>query len=236
MKKFTSIVVGLATITTLALATTMNAGAVTLPAEYVRQDAAVVAAIAEHEKTQETAHQMAECARELGLDESHETIVTAKEIWSDSAIILSELYEETKGPKEITISMQPHMPTKLSAAAFNKMLEGTPMAGTGEGFVRMEERYGTNGLFAIGVAGSESGIGAACYGHNPYGMLSRGRLITYSSWEEATMAFGKLIDSNIYARASSIGAINQIYCPGDGGYWSTKVNSIMNSRLGKLYA
>ena len=33
---------------------------------------------------QETAHQMAECARALGLPEECETIQTAKEIWNES--------------------------------------------------------------------------------------------------------------------------------------------------------
>lgn len=233
MKKVRKAIVAIATLAALTLA---NANAVMLPVAYVGKDPDIVAQIEDCVKVQDTAHEMAELARELGLSEDHEAIVSAKSIWAEQQSQIDSLQQDLNNPRDVSISMAPHVPTGLTAAAFNKMLEGTAMAGSGQAFVNMEAATGTNGLFAIGVAGSESGIGSACYGYNPYGMLSGGKLICYNSWAEATMAFGKLIASSTYRNASTVSAINSIYCPGDGGYWTQKVTTSMNQRLGILYA
>lgn len=231
MKNVRKAVVAVAAMAALTLA---NAGAVMLPAAYVGKDPDIVAQINGCVDVQEKAHEMAELARALGLEESHDAIQSAKSIWAEQQDQIDCLQEELNNPRDVSISMAPHVPSGLTAAAFNKMLEGTAMAGTGEAFVKMEKATGTNGIFAIGVAGSESGIGSACYGYNPYGMLSGGGLICYNSWAESTMAFGKLIASGTYSRASTVSAINSIYCPGDGGYWTQKVSSFMNQCLRKV--
>nr|DAU33581.1 MAG TPA: autolysin E [Caudoviricetes sp.] len=231
MKKLLKIVAVVAAVTA---ALCINASAVKLSTVYVGIDENLQSQINEEKTKQKNAHTMAEAARALGLDETHAAITEAQDIWADSQEQISKLSGMLTASREIDVPFGPHTPTGLTAAAFNKMLEGTAMAGTGASFVRMEQETGTNGLFAIGVAGSESGIGAACYGYNPYGMLSSGGLICYSSWGDATMAFGRLIASNTYRRANSVSAINAIYCPGDGGYWTSKVNSFMRSKLAKL--
>ena len=231
MKKLLKIVAVVAAVTA---ALCINASAVKLSTVYVGVDEKLQSQINEEKTKQENAHTMAEAARALGLDENHAAITEAQVIWADSQEQISKLSGMLTASREIDVPFGPHTPTGLTEAAFNKMLEGTAMAGTGASFVAMEQATGTNGLFAIGVAGSESGIGAACYGYNPYGMLSSGGLICYSSWGDATMAFGRLIASNTYRRANSVSAINAIYCPGDGGYWTSKVNSFMRSKLAKL--
>ena len=231
MKKITKLIAG----ATLAITTLMGtAGAITLPVEYVGQDPTIVAQINEQTNKQSDAHQMAELARGLGLGEDHDAITAAQDIWAESQSQIEVLQSQLNADRDVNISTAPHTPSGLTAAAFNKILEGTPMAGTGQAFVDIENVYGTNGLFAIGVAGSESTIGRYCYGNNPYGMLSGGGLIQYSSFYDATLAFGKLIASNTYDDLYSVSAINSVYCPGDGGYWTTKVNYYMTSSLGKL--
>lgn len=217
-----------------AAALCINAGAVKLSVEYIGIDTTIQTQIDSAKAKQMNAHAMAEAARALGLDENHDAISDAQTIWADSQEQISKLSGMLQSSRDVNVPFGPHQPTGLTATAFNKMLEGTAMAGTGEAFSRMEKETGTNGLFAIGVAGSESGIGAACYGYNPYGMLSRDGLIRYGSWGEATMAFGRLIASNTYSRANTVSGINAIYCPGDGGYWASKVTYFMNNRLARL--
>ena len=231
MKNVRKAVVATATVAALTLA---NAGAALLPVAYVGQDPDIVAQINDCVEIQDKAHEMAELARELGLEETHDAIQSAKSIWTEQQDQIDCLQQELDDPRDVSVSMAPHVPSGLTAAAFNKMLESTAMAGQGTAFVKMEQETGTNGIFAIGVAGSESGIGSACYGYNPYGMLSGGRLICYNSWADATMAFGRLIASGTYARASTVRAINSIYCPGDGGYWTQKVTTFMNQCMGKI--
>lgn len=234
MFKFKKITVSAFIAAFAAVLFTASAGAVSISAKYAGVDPAIESKIAAYKQTQETAHQLAESARKLGFDESHDAIVDAKSVWADSQDQITQLSKMLYASREISVPFGPHQATGLTAAAFNKMLEGTSMAGTGASFVAMEQATGTNGLFAIGVAGSESGIGAACYGYNPYGMLSSGGLICYDSWGDATMAFGKLIASRTYRNANTVSAINSIYCPGDGGYWTSKVNSFMNQRLARI--
>lgn len=238
MKKFL-----LTTVITL-LATFMMASAIELDASYIVDDTNTIAAINEQKELQDTAHNMAEAARTLqasGVLKDHEasgTIVLAQAIWADSQTKIDELTTKLNELKSVDISFNPHTKTNLSAAAFNKMLYGTAMAGTGQSFEDMEQSTGTNGLFAIGVALSESGVGSACYNHNPYGILTSGGLKYFDSWGDATQYFGELIAGmrgvTSYKYANSVEAINAIYCPGDGGYWSSKVRYGMNTYLNKL--
>lgn len=215
-----------------------NAGAIVLNPEYVGVNAALQDQINEHRETQETAHAMAEAARALGLAETSETIITAQEIWADSQTEIDNLTAAISASQDVEIPFGPHSTTNLSASAFNKMLEGTPMAGCGDALVRMEQTTGTNGLFTIGVANSESSFGAACYNNNPFGILSSGGLRYFDSFDSAIQYFGSLIAGNegvsAYARATTIEGINDIYCPGDGHYWSYKVRNTMNNCLAKI--
>ena len=135
MKKITKLIAG----ATLAITTLMGtAGAITLPVEYVGQDPTIVAQINEQTNKQSDAHQMAELARGLGLGEDHDAITAAQDIWAESQSQIEELQSQLNADRDVNVSMAPHTPSRLTAAAFNKILEGTPMAGTGQAFVDIE--------------------------------------------------------------------------------------------------
>lgn len=228
----------------MAMAVIVTAGAIQLSPEYIGEDPILAAQIDKHLEIQDYAHSMAEAARELkaaGMlteDDANATVTSAQEIWSDSQTEIVALEQAMNKMREVEIPFGPHQPTNLSASAFNTMLAGTPMAGTGEALVRMEQTTGTNGLFTIGVANSESSFGAACYNNNPFGILTSGGLKYFDSWGSAIQYFGELIAGkqgvSAYARASTIEGINDIYCPWDGRYWSSKVRNTMNNCLAKL--
>ena len=231
MKKLTKLVAATMAAAMMLMST---AGAIVISGEYLGPDPEVQAQINTYNQKKADAHEMAELARGLGFYEDHVIITEAQRIWSESHEQVLALQKNLYQDQDVTISWAPHVATGLSAKAFDKILEGTPMAGYGYAFENMEKTYGTNGLFAIGVAGSESTIGRHCYNNNPYGMMSSGGLIYYSDFGAATMAFGKLIASSTYAGCYDISDINAIYCPGDGGYWTSKVESVMSTVLNKL--
>lgn len=227
-----------------AVSVTSVAGAIHLSPEYVGVDSAITSQIAEHTATQDAAHDMAEAARTLKsvgmLDAAiaDATVASAQEVWHNCQEQITSLTAAQTAMREVDIPFGPHQQTGLTASAFNKMLAGTPLAGTGASWERMEKTTGTNALFAIGVSNSESSFGAACYNHNPFGILTGGGLKYFDSWDSAIQYFGELIAGqqgvSAYARATSIEGINDIYCPGDGHYWSQKVRATMNSCLAKL--
>ena len=238
MKKlFTTVSIMLSSLAIL-ISMQANAGAIVLGSAYVGVNQAIQNQIDEHLEKQDTAHAMAEAARELGLSETSETIVTAQQIWEDSQKEITNLTAALNAEREVEIPFGPHSPTHLTAYAFDEMLAGTPMEGCGKALVNMERTTGTNGLFTIGVANSESSFGAACYNNNPFGILTSGGLKYFDSFDSAIQYFGELIAGqqgvSAYARASTIEAINDIYCPGDGHYWSQKVRTTMNNCLDKI--
>lgn len=235
----TLIVTAIAAVTVVA-----TAGAIQLSPEYVGVDPVITNQIAEHTETQDTAHNMAEAARTLkaaGMMDAataDATVASAQEVWHSCQDQIVSLTAAQTAMREVDIPFGPHQQTGLTASAYNKMLEGTPLAGTGASWERMEKTTGTNALFAIGVSNSESSFGAACYNNNPFGILTGGGLKYFDSWDSAIQYFGELIAGqqgvSAYARANTIEGINDIYCPGDGHYWSQKVRATMNSCLANL--
>ena len=221
------------------IATTTSTGAAALsievPAEYVRDNPVYQELLNAQKDTQNKLHEFAELARELGYEEDSDVIKDAQAQWAEAQEQIDNIVYEMNCVKQVIVTYNPHMATGLSAKAFDEMLAGTDMAGTGESFAKMEAETGTNGLFAIGVANSESTLGKHCYNNNPFGILTSGKLKAFSSWDEAIMYFGNLIAGNLgvksYAYAHTIEQINNIYCPGDNYYWTSKVKATIDSRL-----
>lgn len=233
-------------VTAIAAVTVVTtAGAIQLSPEYVGVDPVITNQIAEHTETQDTAHDMAEAARTLkaaGMMDAataDATVASAQEVWHSCQDQIVSLTAAQTAMREVDIPFGPHQQAGLTASAYNKMLAGTPLAGTGASWERMEKTTGTNALFAIGVSNSESSFGAACSNNNPFGILtSSGRLRYFDSWDSAIQYFGELIAGQQgvkgYVYASTIEGINEIYCPNDGYEWTGKVRATMNSCLAKL--
>lgn len=213
-----------------------NAATVTIDPVYLTNDehqTKIDSEIGRLREEQNTLHEFAEILRSRGYDDHSDEIQTAKKLYGHNHDEIVRLMVVRDAPLTVEISYDPHSPSGISAAGYNKILEGTKLANTGEALIRMERETGTNGLFAIGVAQNESGIGSACYGNNPFGILTNNRkLMRFSSWDDAYMYFGNLMNKSWYA-GKSINQIGPIYCPSPAG-WANRVTSFMNNQLRKI--
>ena len=184
--------------------------------------------IEEVDERMEAAHEMAEAARALGLAESDEVIVRAKDIWTEAHNKLTEA--ETA---QANIPCTGHgyqfdlfQPSGLSAQAFDKLLEGSPLAGHGCDVLEMERTYRVNGVFALAVAMTESGLGQSGLAktkNNYFGMLGQ----SFASPREGILAFGELMCRDLY-HGRSLSSIAKIYCPPTSKEWAGSVSSLMS--------
>lgn len=111
-------------------------------------------------------------------------------------------------------------PSGLSAAQFNQLLKDTALEGYGDAFYQMEERHGTNGVFAIAVAMLEYGIERRAPDHknNYFGLTYGGERIEYASVEDNIMAFGALVQKPVYRNKPFL-RFAKIYCPPRTDFW-----------------
>lgn len=177
----------------------------------------------------ETAHEMAEAARALGLPESDEVIVRAKGIWMEAH---DKLVEVETAQAAATCTGHEHQfdlfqPSGLSTQAFDKLLEWSPLAGHGCDVLEMEQTYQVNGVFALAVAMTESGLGESGLAkskNNYFGMLGR----SFATPREGILAFGDLMSKPLY-RGRDLDAIAKTYCPPTAGQWAGSIRSLMSS-------
>lgn len=206
--------------------------AVDLDPKYVAETEKIYGYIEESKSNQDKAHQMAELAREFGLEEDSETIQTAKLIWETEAVNIAAYESQLETLSNVDLHYYINSSTGLSVEAFNKMLSGTALAGEGDAFYDMEQNYNVNAVFAMGVANTESTLGAACYGYNPFGMMGSNGLIRYDSWYSAIQAFGKLMNKNWY-KGKSIEGMARTYCPTNSN-WPNEVKYSMAMQYNKI--
>lgn len=138
------------------------------------------------------------------------------------------------GIGDVHPTYDPHKETGLSETDYNAMLDGTPLAGYGHCFVKLERTYGVNGLFAIAVCHLESGLGKyQANTHNFFGFLgTSGRWMSFETEEDGIMHFGELISGTLYA-GKTIDEIAAVYCPGSTT-WASDVRWLMEYHWGEL--
>ena len=188
------------------------------------------------QERQVNAHAMASAARALGFPEDSETILIAKQIWYNAEEALFELEPQLVGLSAPLSELPYEVFTKsnLTPEALELILEGTGLAGMGQAFYDMEQTYTVNALFAMAVAKTESGLGVTNYAknrNNYFGMLGR----TFESGEEGIMAFGELMNRNLYYGKTMI-EIAEKYCPPTKDLWVEKNMQYMLGFWEKLSA
>lgn len=190
------------------------------------QLATLKAELQETEEKMEHAHTMAASARELGLEEDSETISLAKEYWAEAH---SKREELTSLLNEYQVfhylSYNVFERTNISVKGFNILLENTPLAGQGQSFEDMEKEWGVNGLFALSVAKTESGLGTSSLAinkNNYFGMIG----CSFSSPHNGIMYFGELMNKGYY-KNKDIEAIARTYCPPTWSEWASQNRMFM---------
>lgn len=181
------------------------------------------------------AHTMAQAARALGLAEESETIQIAKQHWAQGQASMQELLAaQAAFAPMMQLSFDVFKKTNLSAETFDALLADTGLAGYGQAFYDMEQTYGVNALFAMAVAKTESGLGVTNYAknrNNYFGLVGR----TFESGTEGILAFGELMNRNLYAGKSMQG-IAEKFCPLNAETWVSRNQDYMESFWEKLCA
>ena len=157
---------------------------------------------------------------------------------------------EQKYLEEITpVSFDPNNLWSKSNATVNDMtvaLLGTGLESVAHTYVEAEKEWGVNAIFLASLTAEESGWGTsdrAIYqnnltGYAVYGANAEGE--NFTSWSSSIMETAKLI-CNEYLKQSgkfhngiSIYSVNTLYCPNDGGKWSSNISNIANSLVHKI--
>ena len=132
------------------------------------------------------------------------------------------------------LSYNPFVTSGLTVEQFNIILDGTGLEGCGQSYYNMEQTYGVNGIFAIGVAFHESAYGRArANTNNFYGMRGNNGWMAFESPDANIQYFGKLMNKSLY-KNKSIDGIGAVYCPGTSQSWANKVRYMMSSSFDKL--
>lgn len=214
----------------LSVSLTCQAPAAVVDAKWFYPDAELSVQITEVEEKMSHAHDMAEAARALGMDEDSETILLAKDIWN-TANAERQAYLDTQSSSQ-TVEMDLFTNSGLTEEAFNVMLDGSDLAGHGSDLVELERTYGINGVYALAVANTESGLGSSKLAKNKcnyFGMLG----CSYATPKEGILAFGALMTKTAY-KDKSLDAIAKIYCPPTSSQWAAAVRSSMTKFWDKL--
>jgi len=135
--------------------------------------------------------------------------------------------------EEPVLTYDPYATSNLSAAHFDKLLEGSALEGCGEYFEAVEDEYGVNGLFALSVCNLESGLGKyQANTNNFFGFYYQTGFMQFQTAEEGIRYFGKLISSSIYS-GKNIDQIASVYCPGNPN-WAPDVRWLMEYHFDRL--
>jgi len=145
--------------------------------------------------------------------------------------IYCNTYEEYEKAPLPVFSYNPFTKSNLSVKQLNEILSGLgTLEGQGQAFYDMENKYGVNAMFAVGVACHESGNGkssAARKKNNPFG-IGPGK--TFKSTAASIDYFGSLI---VKYNRSTIESIGKKYCQ-DGTNWSGMVKNHMQQKWAKF--
>lgn len=142
--------------------------------------------------------------------------------------------------KRTNITNDITQPTNLSAEELDKALSGTNLAGLGQAFQAMEERWGVNALFAISVAAHESGWGTSYLArsrNNLFGIAAydgnEGAAYGFSSQAACIDHWGEMIKEVYFNRGyTSLTSVNSIYA--SDTRWASKVQSTMSAMQHKI--
>lgn len=130
--------------------------------------------------------------------------------------------------------------SNLTVPIINKLLENTPMKGTGKAIIDVEVKYNVNAFFTLAVAKQESGFGGKpgeiayekrnAYSLNAVDKSPRKSAYTYGSYSENIHAFGELISRKYFGEGrKDLTSINDLYCSSKD--WAGQVNNHMNKLL-----
>jgi beta-N-acetylglucosaminidase len=141
-------------------------------------------------------------------------------------------YHITNKPKNLTLD--PTIPTNLTADEIAQILAGSNLAGIEDAVVEVEEKYGVNALFTISLAMLESGHGKSYLArtrNNLFGICAydgnEGAASSFGSKSECVRYWGKLIHDVYFANGrTSLESINAIYA--SNPEWASHVRSIMS--------
>lgn len=165
---------------------------------------------------------------------------------------LKENYKELeqKYLEETTpVSFDPNNLWSKSNATVHDMtvaLSGTGLESVADVYIRAEKEWGVNAMFLVSLTAEESGWGTsdrAVYqnnltGYAVYGADAEGE--DFTSWSSSIMETAELIcneylkETGRFHKGISIYNVNELYCPNDGGKWSSNISSIAYSLVEKI--
>lgn len=151
--------------------------------------------------------------------------VVAEAAVVDSEPVVTDYYHGTT----YTLDSNIFSSSGLTAAQIDKLIEGKAFHGIGQAVYNIEQTYGVNAYFTLGVSSLESGYGTSAMARNQknlFGMIG----CSYSSWTENIDAFGKLMvkyHTQWGVKNPTIRNINKLYC--GTAHWQNTVTSLMNT-------
>lgn len=138
----------------------------------------------------------------------------------------------------------PYNLSEISGIGYDKMfeiLEGKPIQKHSEFIVDMEQIYGVNALFVVGILGIESGFGTSyrAINHNNlagYNISGDDSYFAFNSQEACIEEVFRLIseeylsEDGLFYNGTSIWNVNKLYCTSDN--WASKINQIIYELIG----
>lgn len=135
--------------------------------------------------------------------------------------------------------------SNISAERFDVMLAGTNMAGLGYVLVQIEQEYGINALYILGLTGIESGFGASNMAKNKNNLVGWGaydsdpsKAVEFENKAQCLLYIGQKMKENYltedgkYFHGYTPSAIDVCYCT-DPSH-AQKIVNIVNGRLALL--
>ena len=119
-------------------------------------------------------------------------------------------------------------PSGLSAEQIDGLIWNTNLCGIGEAVKQIEDEYGVNAFYTLGVCSLESGYGSsslALHSNNIFGVTG----FRFNSFDECVLYFGKLMDKYSRVMPMNISTINGTYCTNP--QWKYDVVKIMNDYI-----
>lgn len=133
-------------------------------------------------------------------------------------------------------------PSNITREEMYRILEGTALQTLSNAYVYMEELYGVNALFLVGISAEESGWGRSslAISHNNLGGIkgNNGNYRYFESWGECVDYKARLLknqylsEDGSYFNGYSVWNVNSKYC--EQNTWADNINSIAYELLGKL--
>ncbi len=129
-------------------------------------------------------------------------------------------------------------PSGLTADMINKVLEGTPLEGLGDAYIKAEKETGVSALFLVGVSVHESKWGKSKFArerNNIFGYKAYdsdpNKTEWFSSKEECILVVAKHLSENYlvadgkYYNGTTLEEVNKRYASDES--WYLKVNNVM---------